>query len=86
MSKLEGTPDLGNLSPEQWEQMGLTREEFEENIARMKEREKIAPAVGDMAPAFELKRLSSEGKLTDERVCLSDLRGRPLALILGSYT
>ena len=86
MTAMEGAPNLEHLTEEQWEQMGLTPEEFKENIAKMEEREKTAPAVGDEAPDFEIKRLDAGGKLTDERVHLSDLRGRPVALIFGSYT
>ncbi len=86
MSEQAGIPNLENLTDEQWEQMGLTPEEFKENIAKMQEREKLAPAVGDVAPDFEIKRLSSSGKPTDELVRLSDMRGTPVALIFGSYT
>ena len=82
----EGVPNLENLTEEQWEQIGLTPQEYEENMAAMVEREKTAPAVGDIAPDFEINRLSAGGKSTDERVRLSDLRGRPVALIFGSYT
>lgn len=37
--------------------------------------------VGDMAPDFCLPRLDGSGK-----VRLSDLRGRPVVLVFGSYT
>ena len=52
----------------------------------MSEREKRTPAVGTSSPDFELRRLSSEGTLSDETLRLSGLRGRPVALIFGSYT
>jgi hypothetical protein len=83
---MEGAPNLENLTEEQWEQMGLTPEEFRENVARMEEREKTAPVVGDMAPEFEIKRLGKGGKPTGGRVRLSDFRGKPVALVFGSYT
>lgn len=86
MTELGGIPDLDDLTPEQWEQIGLTHEEFKKQIAQAQEREKIAPGVGNLAPDFSLKRLSKEGKLTEEYVRLSDLRGRPVALVFGSYT
>lgn len=86
MTAMEGAPNLEQLTDEQLEQMGLTREQLKENMAAMQEREKIAPAVGDEAPDFEIKRLDADGKLTDERVRLSDMRGKPVALIFGSYT
>ena len=46
------------------------------------ERETLAPALGSMAPEFDLPRLGSA-----ERVRLSSFRGKkPVALIFGSYT
>ena len=86
MTAMEGAPNLEHLTDEQLEMMGLTREELKENLATMQEREKTAPVVGDEAPDFEIKRLDENGKLTDERVRLSDLRGKPVALAFGSYT
>ncbi len=86
MSELEGMPDLSNLTPDQWEQLGLSPEEFNAEMAKMVEREKLAPCVGDPAPDFQIKRLSKDGNLTGESVRLSDLRGRPVALVFGSYT
>ena len=86
MTAMEGAPNLEQLTDEQLEQMGLTREELKENLAQMEEREKIAPVIGDEAPDFSIKRLDANGKLTDERVRLSELRGKPVALIFGSYT
>jgi hypothetical protein len=83
---MEGAPDLENLTAEQWEQIGLTPDEFRANIARMEEREKTAPKVGDVAPAFDIKRLGKGGTPTGERMRLSDFRGKPVALIFGSYT
>jgi len=48
----------------------------------MARRDELAPKVGDEAPHFDLPILHGDG----ERVRLSDLRGRPVALIFGSYT
>ncbi|MCH7998997.1 MAG: redoxin domain-containing protein [Chloroflexi bacterium] len=48
----------------------------------MKRREERAPNVGDEAPDFELPVLDGKGAT----VRLSELRGRPVALIFGSYT
>ena len=45
-------------------------------------RDETGPNAGEEAPDFSLKRLAS-----DERVRLSDFRGRrPVALAFGSYT
>jgi len=48
----------------------------------MMRRDELAPNVGDEAPDFDLPVLHGDG----ERASLSDLRGRPVALIFGSYT
>jgi hypothetical protein len=57
-----------------------------ERLAQLKEalekRDEEAPKVGDEAPEFELPVLHGDGAT----VRLSDLRGRPVALIFGSYT
>ena len=86
MSKASSMPDFDTFSPEQWEKMGITKEQFLRHRKQSEEREKKAPPVGSAAPDFEIKRVSADGKLTEERVRLSDFRGRPVALIFGSYT
>jgi hypothetical protein len=48
--------------------------------------EAAAPKVGDAAPVFTAQRLAADGTLTGEQVGLDDYRGRPLALLFGSYT
>ncbi len=57
-----------------------------ERFARLQEavarREEGAPKVGDEAPDFQLPVLHGEGAT----VRLSELRGKPVALIFGSYT
>lgn len=78
--------DLDKITSEQWKQMGTTREQLEESSKKRQKREDNAPVVGDKAPDFELKRLSDNGKITEDRVRLSDLRGKPVALVFGSYT
>ncbi len=67
-------------------QMNISRERFAEIHAEMDEREKHAPGPGSPAPDFALPRLSRDRRLSDERVRLSELRGRPVALVFGSYT
>jgi hypothetical protein len=78
--------NLDKITPEQWDKMGINREQLEESMAKMQEREEHAPSVGDPAPDFVLKCLSETGKPTGEDVKLSNLRGKPVALIFGSYT
>jgi len=48
----------------------------------MLRRDQLAPNIDNEAPDFDLPVLHGDG----ERVRLRDLRGRPLALIFGSYT
>ena len=66
---------LGSMSAEQRGHLGRAR-------AQMQEREAGAPQVGDIAPDFDLALLDGDGA----RVRLSDLRGKPVGLIFGSYT
>lgn len=60
----------------------MTGERFARLQEAMARREERAPKVGDEAPDFRLPVLHGEGAT----VRLSDLRGRPVALIFGSYT
>ncbi len=60
----------------------MTGERFAQLREAMARREERAPKVGDEAPEFELPVLHGEGAT----VRLSELRGRPVALIFGSYT
>lgn len=70
-------------SSEQVHQAGpMTPEMFSRVREAMAKREERAPNVGDEAPDFELPLLHGDGKT----VRLLDLRGRPVALIFGSYT
>lgn len=70
LAEIHGQP--GPMSPERMAQIR----------AAMERREQRAPKVGDEAPDFELPLLHGDGRT----VRLSDLRGRPVALIFGSYT
>ena len=58
-----------------------TREWMERFQAHVRTRPE-PPSVGDPAPGFELDVLGGAGA----RVRLAGLRGRPVALIFGSYT
>ena len=78
--------DPDKIPPELWKKMNITREEFEKVSARAAAREEHVPEIGALAPEFELERLSQSGDLTGESVRLSDFRGRPVALVFGSYT
>ena len=60
----------------------MTGERFAQLREAMARREERAPRVGDEAPEFELPVLDGKGAT----VRLSELRGKPVALIFGSYT
>ena len=66
--------------------MMLNREDYTAMRDARVEREKLAPRIGDMAPDFTIERLSADGKRGGETFQLSQNRGRPVALIFGSYT
>ena len=60
----------------------MTGERFAQLREAMAKREESAPTVGDEAPDFELPVLDGKGA----KMRLSGLRGKPVALIFGSYT
>jgi cytochrome oxidase Cu insertion factor (SCO1/SenC/PrrC family) len=60
----------------------MTGERFAQLKEALAKRDEMAPKVGDEAPDFELAVLDGDG----EMVRLSDLRGKPVALVFGSYT
>ena len=74
------------LSDEQISAKTLTRAAYRQMRAERVERERHAPKPGDLAPDFEPEQLSPEGKRTGDLVRLSQSKGRPVALIFGSYT
>ena len=78
--------DPEQVPPEMWEKMGITKEEFLEVMARMKEREARTPPVGSVASDVELELLSADGARTGALRKLSSHLGRPVALVFGSYT
>ncbi len=79
-------PPPESLSDADFERMMLNRADYTAMRDARVEREKTAPRIGDPAPDFTLERLSAKGKRTGETFRLSQSRGRPVALIFGSYT
>jgi hypothetical protein len=75
-----------NVSPKPWLNWGISEEEFRQYMDAKAERDKRVPKVGTIAPDFEAEKLSPEGKRTGEMFQLSSARGRPIGLVLGSYT
>ncbi len=72
---------------EVWLQISdMSGDEFDAMMAEQKARQGGVPRVGDVAPDFELEVLDRARKRTGETVRLSNLRGKPVALLFGSYT
>jgi hypothetical protein len=93
--------DPDTVSDEELQRMNMSREQFsalrartqqeqertrELNAGMIEERERNTPAIGSVAPDFVLERLSPTGERTGEWVRLSERRGRPVALVFGSFT
>lgn len=64
----------------------LTRDTYKAIRAERVQRERYAPKPGELAPDFTIERLSADGNRTNEMFQLSKSRGKPVALIFGSYT
>jgi hypothetical protein len=64
----------------------MTEEAFDAMLAENRARQSRVPPVGRPAPDFEIERLTAARAPTGEFTRLADLRGRPVALVFGSYT
>lgn len=64
----------------------LTEKEFDAMLAEEHGRHAHVPEIGAEAPDFEVERLTHDRKRSGEKIRLSSLRGRPVALAFGSYT
>ncbi|MDP6692188.1 MAG: hypothetical protein QF384_22050 [Alphaproteobacteria bacterium] len=64
----------------------ITKEQFEAHMTAQQAREAGVPRVGEMAPDFTADILDRSRMRTGEMVRLSDLRGKPVGLVFGSYT
>ena len=60
--------------------------QFDANWKFQSERQSGVPQPGDIAPDFELELLDKDPKLAKKTVQLSALKGKPVALMFGSYT
>ena len=80
LDKIDETPE------EVFERYGITKEEYRTLLTQRLARDKDAPKVGDPAPDFDLEKLTASGGRTGEHCILSDLQGKPVALVFGSYT
>lgn len=77
---------ISNISDDELEFRGWTRDGMRAGYERRLEADKDSPQIGDVAPEFELERLSASGGRTGEMMKLSGLQGQPVGLIFGSYT
>jgi hypothetical protein len=77
---------IARISDQELEFRGWTREGMRQRYLVRMDNDKRSPQVGEVAPDFELKLLDAAGKLTDERLLLSSLHGKPVGLIFGSFT
>ncbi len=65
---------------------GRSRAELAAWLDQRHAREAHSPRAGAEAPDWELELVSAQGERSGEMRRLSDHRGRPVALIFGSYT
>jgi hypothetical protein len=86
MDQPVGFPKREEIPAEIWREMNISPEDYARVSAFVAEREKTAPVPGSSAPDFDLERLAPEGGRGGGRIRLADLRGRPVALVFGSYT
>ena len=64
----------------------ITAEQFDAHMATEKAREATVPQIGSEAPEFVADVLDRDRKRTGEQVRLSELRGKPVGIVFGSYT
>ena len=75
-----------DVPPDQSSRTMQTRDEYETMVRERSARDKLAPKVGDPAPAFIAEHISPSGSRTGNMFRLSKALGRPVALVFGSYT
>lgn len=67
-------------------EMNFTHREMAEYLVRKQEWLSGTPKAGTAAPDFEVEKLTPNGDRTGEMFRLSAMKGRPVALVMGSYT
>lgn len=78
-------PDLESTPDEVFTSFDTNRDALRAVYELQDSMEASAPQIGDVAPDFELPTLLADRSL-GATMRLSDRRGRPVALIFGSYT
>ena len=71
----------GLMGDEMFDSVKRVKRFRDKEVAWQRLHDATAPKVGDLAPDFELPAARSDG-----RARLSALRGKPVALIFGSFT
>ena len=79
-------PHPKHVPEDKWERMMLTREAYEVMVRERSIRDALAPKVGERAPDFVANKLVSEIAQPQDYFQLSEQRGRPIAIVFGSYT
>lgn len=69
-----------------WEKWHIGKDEYDRYIEAKRRRDERVPRVGAIAPDFEVERLDPQGRRTGEAFRLSSTRGKPVAVVFGSYT
>lgn len=64
----------------------ITDDDLEAHMVEEKAREAQVPQPGTIAPDFVADVLGADRQRTGKQVRLSDLRGKPVGIIFGSYT
>ena len=81
-----GLPDRAKVLSHYQTKWNISAEEYERRVDEQIEREKKVPANGELAPDFELEKLSAYGQRTGEMFRLSENLGTQRALAFGSFT
>jgi len=72
---------------QKWLEISIIDEaRFDADWKHQGERQSKVPRPGDIAPDFEINLLDRNRKITGDTIRLSNLRGKPVALLFGSYT
>jgi hypothetical protein len=84
MADVQMTPEERKKS---WIEISvISEEQFDAMREEQAVRQAQVPQPGDDAPDFEIDVLDRDHQRTGETVKLSSLRGKPVALMFGSYT
>ena len=82
MTRDDSTPP----SDRYWDKWHISKDEYDRYIDAKKIRDKRVPKVGSTAPDFNIEKLDKKGQRTGEMFQLSSTRGKPVAIVFGSFT